>query len=189
MRNSTIRLNLRAARAKAGLSLSKTAELTGVSKAMLGQIERGESSPTLATLWKLAKGFHLPLTALIEDLAQVSETISPAQSHGVDLQGSIRFRTLFAFDPILASESFLLVLEAGQSHVSQPHDIGVIEDVFVVRGEMELLVNEKWHRLKTGDAMRFNADQEHGYRNLSDRNAAFHNTIHYPRNGGFNPLS
>lgn len=185
MTTTPIQLNLRAARAKAGLSLSKTAELTGVSKAMLGQIERGESSPTLATLWKLAKGFHLPLTALIEDLAQTPETASPAQNHVVALQGSIRFRTVFAFDPILGAESFLLTLEAGQSHVSQPHDTGVIEDVFVVSGEMELLRNEKWHRLQTGDAMRFHADQSHGYRNLSDGTAQFYNTIHYPKTGVF----
>lgn len=187
MKNSTIQLNLRAARAKAELSLSKTAELTGVSKAMLGQIERGESSPTLATLWKLAKGFHLPLTALIEDLAQTPEVISPAQSHVMALQGSIRFRTVFPFDPILGAESFLLTLDVGQSYVSQPHGVGVIEDIFVVSGKMELLYNEKWHRLKIGDATRFNADQDHGYRNLSDGITKFYNTIHYPKTGVFNP--
>ena len=42
---------LRAQRTARGWSLDKAAEETGVSKAMLGQIERGESSPTLATLW------------------------------------------------------------------------------------------------------------------------------------------
>ena len=39
-----------------GWSLSKLAEETGVSKAMLGQIERNESSPTVSTLWKIATG-------------------------------------------------------------------------------------------------------------------------------------
>ena len=65
MTEDIIGANLRKIRNAAGLSLSKAADLTGVSKAMLGQIERGESSPTIATLWKIAKGFHLPLTALI----------------------------------------------------------------------------------------------------------------------------
>ena len=41
-----------------GLTLDNVAEMTGVSKTMLGQIERGESSPTVATLWKLAGGLH-----------------------------------------------------------------------------------------------------------------------------------
>ena len=77
-----ITLKLRDVRAAAGLSLSKVAEMTGVSKAMLGQIERGESSPTIATLWKIAKGFQLPLSALIG-----SETLR-------DTSGSDVFRTV-----------------------------------------------------------------------------------------------
>ena len=48
--------HLQSVRKARGLSLDKTAQLTGVSKAMLGQIERGESSPTIATLWKIATG-------------------------------------------------------------------------------------------------------------------------------------
>ena len=42
---------LKQLRQQRGWSLSRLAEATGVSKAMLGQIERNESSPTVATLW------------------------------------------------------------------------------------------------------------------------------------------
>lgn len=45
---------LKTLRKERGWSLDKTAQETGVSKAMLGQIERAESSPTIATLWKIA---------------------------------------------------------------------------------------------------------------------------------------
>ncbi|STU41010.1 Cro/CI family transcriptional regulator [Klebsiella pneumoniae] len=47
---------LKTLRQQRGWSLSRLAEETGVSKAMLGQIERNESSPTVATLWKIATG-------------------------------------------------------------------------------------------------------------------------------------
>ena len=47
--------NLKTIREKEKLSLEKVAQLTGVSKTMIGQIERGESSPTLTTIWKIAK--------------------------------------------------------------------------------------------------------------------------------------
>ena len=50
MSDPKIPINLKAVRTRAGLSLSQAAELTGISKAMLGQIERGESSPTIATI-------------------------------------------------------------------------------------------------------------------------------------------
>ncbi|HBQ78933.1 MAG TPA: XRE family transcriptional regulator, partial [Erwinia persicina] len=51
---------LRVRRSERGWSLTRAAQETGVSKAMLGQIERAESSPTIATLWKIATGFNLP---------------------------------------------------------------------------------------------------------------------------------
>ena len=47
-------------------SLDKAAQATGVSKAMLGQIERGESSPTVATLWKIATGFQTSFSTFLE---------------------------------------------------------------------------------------------------------------------------
>lgn len=52
---------LRSARQERGWSLDKMAEISQVSKAMLGQIERGESNPTVLTLWKIATGFQIPL--------------------------------------------------------------------------------------------------------------------------------
>lgn len=51
---------LKQLRQQRGWSLSRLAEATGVSKAMLGQIERNESSPTVATLWKIATGLNVP---------------------------------------------------------------------------------------------------------------------------------
>lgn len=59
--SSRISENLRQIRKEKKLSLDSMAEQTGVSKSMLGQIERGESSPTVATLWKIATGCIFPL--------------------------------------------------------------------------------------------------------------------------------
>lgn len=176
-----IQINLKAARSSAGLSLSQASELTGVSKAMLGQIERGESSPTIATLWKLAKGFHLPLTTFIEDIVQTTNTFTPAQVEPVRFQGSIGFHTIFPFDPVYGSETFLMTLEPGQTHTSNPHDTGVVEDIFVTLGTVEILLDGKWKTYSYGDGIRSRADQHHGYRNLTSAIAQFHNTMHYPR--------
>jgi transcriptional regulator with XRE-family HTH domain len=181
MTDKKIQINLKTARLNAGLSLSQAAELTGVSKAMLHQIERGESSPTIATLWKLAKGFHLPLTAFIEDLIQTTDRFTPALHEPIKFQESIGFQTIFPFDPIFGSETFLMTLEPGQTHRSNPHDTGVVEEVFVTLGEMEILLDGQWAPYRYGGGIRFRADQPHGYRNLTDEKAQFHNTIHYPK--------
>ncbi|RAP41036.1 XRE family transcriptional regulator [Rhodovulum viride] len=187
MTETTIRIHLRAARARAGLSLAQAAELTGVSKAMLGQIERGESSPTIATLWKLARGFQLPLTALIEDLVQTTGTFTPAAARPLRFEGSIAMRTIFPFDPVFGSETFLVTLDPGQVHLSAAHDTGVVEDIFVTEGAVEVLLDDLWKPCRAGDGLRFPADRAHGYRNPADSPAAFHNTLHYPRTALFGP--
>ena len=63
-----ISLTLKKLRQEKGWSLDKAAEKTGVSKAMLGQIERQESSPTIATLWKIASGFDTSFSSFTQPI-------------------------------------------------------------------------------------------------------------------------
>src|SRR5213075_2573730 len=57
--------NLRRLRTKRGLSLERLAQLSGVSRAMLGQIELGQSAPTINVLWKIAAGLGVTFSALL----------------------------------------------------------------------------------------------------------------------------
>lgn len=141
---------------------------------MLGQIERGESSPTVSKLWEIANGFQLPLTYFFGELA-VNNTIPEK----LITEDSIAVSTLFPFDPITKSEILLLTLEPLHQHISVPHSKGVIEHLIVISGEMEYFMNKQWHPLKQGEFVKFNADIEHGYRNLSERTTTFHNVIFY----------
>lgn len=58
---------LREIRTDLNLSLDDAAKATGVSKPMLGQIERGQSVPTITTLWKIATGLKTPLSAFLQE--------------------------------------------------------------------------------------------------------------------------
>ncbi|MHC8521501.1 helix-turn-helix domain-containing protein [Rossellomorea sp. H39__3] len=58
--------NIRKIRKERGLSLDQVADRTGVSKAMIGQIERDDSNPTVATLWKIANGLKVSFSSLLE---------------------------------------------------------------------------------------------------------------------------
>ena len=58
---------LKKIRRERALTLDNTAELTGVSKTMLGQIERGVSVPTISVLWKIAKGLQLSFSTLLQN--------------------------------------------------------------------------------------------------------------------------
>lgn len=58
---------LKEARRTQGLSLEAVANLSGVSRSMVSQIERGESSPTIATLWNLTRALQVDFAGLLED--------------------------------------------------------------------------------------------------------------------------
>ncbi|HAT5001364.1 TPA: helix-turn-helix transcriptional regulator, partial [Serratia marcescens] len=115
---------LRTLRAQRGWSLTQAAEYTGVSKAMLGQIERGESSPTVATLWKIATGFNVAFSAFLE--------ASPAQQQATlhrygDLpvydqdNADMRVVPLFPYDRQLGFDMFVIDLAPGALSESSPH--------------------------------------------------------------------
>ncbi len=178
-----ISLTLKALRKEQGWSLDKAAEETGVSKAMLGQIERGESSPTVATLWKIATGFRTSFSSFIEDInTNFNKPIYSRQTQRL-FQKDEKFRVtpLFPFDNELDFEIYLIELQPGCEHLSPAHQQGVIEHTIVIEGKMEILVNNRWQTLNEGEGLRFNANQPHGYRNTSSKITCFHDIVHYTK--------
>ena len=168
----TVASKLKLARSSKGWSLDKASQQCNVSKAMLGQIERQESSPTIARLWNIATGFELPLSYFF------TETVEEQKNN----DESIKISTLFAFDEQTKMEVFSLTLQSHHEHLSTAHNSGIIEHIVVIDGEMECLIEGEWHKVKQGETLKFNADQAHGYRNLSSLPCTFHNIINYTMN-------
>lgn len=178
-----IATTLKELRRNRGWSLDKAAKATGVSKAMLGQIEREESSPTIATLWKIATGFETSFSSFIEEL---NEEFNAASHRSGEVRNihpedqKIRVFPLFPFDSQLNFELFVIELLPGCEHLSPPHKQGVVEHVVVIEGSMEVWADGIWRTLAHGEGLRFMANQPHGYRNLRTDSAKFHDIIHYP---------
>ncbi|MDT8894022.1 helix-turn-helix domain-containing protein [Halomonas sp. I1] len=177
-----IAATLRLLRQQQGWSLDRTARETGVSKAMLGQIERGESSPTVATLWKLASGFRVSFSSLLVGGAAASERVrhGAEAAWGEDAAG-MQVEPLFPFDPLLSFELFVITLAPGAVSESAPHAPGVVEHLVVIEGELDMRLDDDWQRLAPGEGLRFAADRPHAYRNAAATPTRFHNVIHYPR--------
>lgn len=169
---------LKALRKERGWSLDKTAQETGVSKAMLGQIERAESSPTISTLWKIATGFKVPFSLFIADdepdygIGQIKNFQSS--------DNKIKILPIFPFDEKLKCEIFLIELLPGCEHISSPHQSNVIEHVLGAEGSIEVYSNSVWKLLTKGQGIRFDGGQPHGYRNLSEESSTLYNILHYP---------
>lgn len=171
---------LRELRQGRGWSLDQAAEATQVSKAMLGQIERGESSPTLATLWKIATGFRVSFTWLVSGLSFNPGLLEKGErlqhlSTAQDLELVVRF----PFDPVVGFEWVELTLAPGAQSMSDAHEPGVTEHLLVIQGVLELQLDGQWHRYETGDTVRFDANQPHGYRNPGPDLLVFEDVIHY----------
>lgn len=178
-----IALILKTLRKERGWSLDKAAQETGVSKAMLGQIERAESSPTISTLWKIASGFKVPFSLFISDEQADFSSGQTKELHPND--DKIKVLTLFPYDEKLQCEIFLIELLPGCEHLSPSHQPDVTEHVLVMEGSMEVLVNQSWRALIKGEGFRFDAHQPHGYRNESKQSSTIYNIIHYgnPKKG------
>ncbi|SMP72177.1 helix-turn-helix domain-containing protein [Anoxynatronum buryatiense] len=156
--------NLKELREQRRLSLDRVAELTGVSKSMLGQIERGESNPTIQTIWKMANGLKVSLTTLIdrntpETVVVKRSTVSPAGGN----DGKIQIYPVFPFDPEKRFEVINLELSSGAYSPSEPHADGAEEYLMVLEGDMNVTVGGEVYALEAGDAIRYRADQSHAY--------------------------
>ena len=176
---------LRLLRQAQGWSLNRAAQATGLSKAMLGQIERGESSPTLASLWKIASGFGCSISSLISPpVSNQAGTMAPLFRSADDLrsqpaQDEMLVSTVFPWQADVDFELLELTLLPGYHRLAEPHAPRVIEHLIVLQGEMEVLIGGTWHRLAQGQAVRFAADTVHGYRNTGTAPARCHDIIHY----------
>lgn len=164
-------------------SLDVTSQHTGVSKAMLGQIERGESYPTTATLWKIATGFEVSISSLIEAIPEEpTETLlrdagDLRQNRSAD---GLAVAPLFPFEQRLGFEYMELSFRPGYERISDPHEPGVIEFITAISGRLEVLVDETWQVLEVGQSLRFRGDRSHGYRNKGPNTAVVMTIIHYP---------
>lgn len=174
-----IAARLRERRKARGWSLDTAAVATGVSKAMLGQIERQESSPTIATLWKIAAGLECSFSSFLAVPPTQKKSANEVFEHDPNMQ----IKTLFGFSPDTQIEIFELTLSDNHEQRSPAHQAGVTEHLYVLEGQLSVLVEGEWDRVKQGESLLLRADKEHGYRDDTGY-TRFINVIHYPLSPG-----
>ena len=169
--------NLRALREERNLSLTQLAELTGVSKSMLRQIEIGQSNPTVATVWKVANGLRVPFTALMtrhepevsvrafKGRAPLLGNDDTRRNGDPDGSGGYRLYPLVLFDPQRALEVYYVEIDPGVTLYADPHPTHTKEHVFVQRGSMDVTVDRTTYAVQAEHEIRFPANCPHGYHN------------------------
>lgn len=173
---------LKEIRTNRGLTLDDTAKITGVSKPMLGQIERGQSIPTITTLWKIATGLKVPLSSFLEEQQPEYTVVDIAQEAAISEDGGrMRAYPLFPYDPIRNVEIFYIEFDAGCKHISEKHNDGVEEYILVQTGTLQLVLNDQEIVIAKNQSIRFKADMPRSYNNPFDVPCTVYNIIFYPR--------
>ncbi|WP_404408612.1 helix-turn-helix domain-containing protein [Jeotgalibacillus malaysiensis] len=172
--------NLRLLRKNRDLSLDRLAQLTGVSKAMLGQIERGDANPSVGTIWKIANGLKISFSSLLA--APVSD-VTVIRAETVEMleedHGRYRVYPIFTFDPVRQWEGYRVELDPGCHYQSESHGSGVEEYMTVIEGALIMIIAGTDYILKSGDSIRFKADQPHDYKNEGNDRTVCQMVIHY----------
>jgi rhodanese-related sulfurtransferase/transcriptional regulator with XRE-family HTH domain len=162
--------NLKQERTTRGWSLDDLAREAGVSRTVLGQIELGNTTPSIGVIWKIAQALGVPFATL---LAHAGPRVGTTTSHrasankltGAD--GRFSSRALYPLGDPHAAEFYELWLSPHSQEDADAHRPGTRENLIVTSGQLELKIGGEVVQLSKGDAVNFSADQPHSYINRS----------------------
>jgi transcriptional regulator with XRE-family HTH domain len=169
---------LRALREGMDLSLRDLADRSGVSAPMLSQVERGETSPTLAVAHRIAAGLDLSLSQLLR--LDEGPPVTVVRADDVKPSRERRGHRTEVLTPALPGQRAELsrhTLEPGAAtgDPSDPplHEPGAREIAYVESGTVVLCIEDATHDLHAGDTVTFDADLPHHFENPGPRAATF----------------
>lgn len=160
-----------------GLTLEQLAAISGVSKSMLSQVERGQANPTFAILWSLTRALKIEFADLLEggSIPDEDDTIEIVTvGHTPEIRsadGSCRLRILSPPGLSGHMEWYDVEIEPKGVLDSRPHSPGTFEHFTALSGSFEIASASSVRSLKTGETARYPADVPHRIANTSSKRA------------------
>lgn len=172
--------NLKEIRAKKQLTLEEASKLTGVSRSMLSAIEKGDVNPTISVLWKIANGYKVRFSSLMEDKQQGYHLIRARDIQPLT-EGDGRYVNYpeFPFDEKTLFETYRIRIDRGGHLEAQPHMPGTEEYITVFSGHVRISAGDETADLGEGDSIHFLADVPHAYQNTGTRTAWLSMILYY----------
>ncbi|HSI79604.1 MAG TPA: XRE family transcriptional regulator [Solirubrobacterales bacterium] len=175
--NGAVGARVRALRESMGLSLRDLSARSGVSAPMLSQVERGETSPTLAVAGRIASGLELTLSQLLRLDEDQHVVVVRAGEGRTRTAGGHRTEELSPPLPGQRADVSRHRLDPGAATAgpSDPplHEPGSRETAVVLDGTLTLVVDGADRELAAGDAVTFDADLPHHFENRGAGQAEF----------------
>ena len=168
--NEIIAANLNKLRTERNLSLGQLSGLSGISKVMLSQIEKGETNPTINTIWKIANGLKVPYTKLIDEPLGHAVVVRKSEcSKQENETTNYRVFCYYTNSPTRNFEMFRIELDPYSSNESIGHSEKSEEYIYVTAGELVLETKGVEYVLAEGDSICFDASVQHNYINRKDQ--------------------
>jgi len=164
-----IGVNIKRAREEKGDTLRELAKKLNVSASFLSQIETGKASPSLATLKNISNVLQTTVGALVGESDQKAGNPVLRESERMslkDIGGGVKMYLLTSPDSNKQMEPLLFKLEKGAVSGDSMYKHFGQEFVLVLKGSLEIILNETRYVLKKGDSMYFNSSTPHFFKNL-----------------------
>jgi transcriptional regulator with XRE-family HTH domain len=163
-----------------GLTLEELAELSGVSRAMISKLERGEKNPTLVVAAKLAEGLGVTLSRLAGTEERREVLVVPGETRMVMRDPETGFeRQLLSPNFVGRGVEFIRneIPEGSTSGEFPPHRRGVEEHIVVERGSLRAILGGEEYLLHEGDALYFEADVTRRFDNAGEGECSYYQVI------------
>ncbi len=177
--NNSISKNLKQLRKEKGLTLEELSASSGVSKSMLGEIERSSTNPTILVLWKIADGLKIPLTKLIKEEELDYSIVRNDELKVIDKEEKYCIYSVFPYYDLHNSEILKLEIEPHSKLSNSGHMNGVDEYIYVVKGNVKLILDSEEFILHEGDSIRFKGELSHEIINCYDSTVNLINILNY----------
>jgi transcriptional regulator with XRE-family HTH domain len=171
---------VRALRRERGWTLEMLAERSGVSRAMISKLERGEKNPTLVVAAKVAEGLGMHLSELV-GVEEKRKVVVVPRGKGMTMRDPETGFERQLLSPSLGGRGveFMrnVVPEGSTSGELPPHRRGVEEYVVVERGRLRAVLGGVEYVLEEGDAAYFEADVAHRFDNAGAGECSYYLVI------------
>ncbi len=172
---------VRIMRERADMTLEQLSKRSGVSRAMLSKVERGEKSPTIGVATRIAQAVGGSLSVLIGGESQRRAVVMvPADQRHVFRDQETGFER-HLLSPAIAGNAVEVLyhrLPAGVSTGKLPaYPSGTEKHVVVAEGQLTVAIQDGSQTLRTGDALFFEADVEHSFDNRTDDTCGYYLVI------------
>jgi XRE family transcriptional regulator, regulator of sulfur utilization len=149
------------------LSLSELAEQSGVAKSIISQIERNETNPTLATIWRISQALDISIDRVLaseEETPFFPKTTKAETPTLLSEDGKMRISIIGWLKTMEWLQVYEVNAQAGACLESEAHQRGSIEQLTVVDGTFEVEVGGEMQSVSEGETSRYRCDRAHTVR-------------------------